>query len=457
LFSLFTYLTYSRTKHFGWLALSLGLLALSCLSKAMAVVFPVIFLLIDYWEGRSFRSAGIWLEKIPFFALSLFFGLIAMDVQRGGTFHGWFPMLTFQNAYTTAFDSFFEKIQYAGYGLMQYCFKLLVPVGLCTYYPYPIGGGPSAGAVLPGALFFVAYMAALGWLFWRGNKVWAFGLAWCLIALSTVLQFIAVGAVIMADRYTYLAHIGLLFALFYSLDEWANRRPSVPKWRIWALPAVFSFGCAILAARQVETWQDSVSLWSRVIDIYPNAGSAYSKRGSVWGKERNDLERAKADFEKAIQLLPTDAFGYEGLGIIAGMQQDHAKALAMFNKCVELEPDEHNFYFNRGIAHIAAKNAVPAVADFEKAMALHPAGYDQQIEPYLNALYDAGYYQKARNVATEAIHRKKILPRAYLIRAFSAYQMKDNAAALPDARQAALLDPANASVKQLVAELEQKQ
>jgi Tfp pilus assembly protein PilF len=454
--SLLAYLLYIRKNHAGWLVLSLGMLVLSCLSKAMAVVFPVIFLLVDYWEGRNGRSVRVWAEKIPFFAVSLFFGLVAMDVQKGGTFHGWFPMLTFQNAYTTVFSSFFERTQHAGYGLMQYCFKLFVPTGLCTYYPYPIAGGPSANAVMPGVLYILLYVAALGWLFWKGHKTWFFGLAWCLVALSTVLQFIAVGAVIMADRYTYLAHIGLLFSLFYTLDQWAASRPSLPKWGVWAVPTVFALVFAFLTTRQVETWQDSISLWTRVIDLYPNAGSAYSKRGSVWGKERNDLERAKADFEKSIQLLPSDAFGYEGLGIIAGMQQDHNRALSMFNKCVELEPDEHNFYFNRGIAYIAAKQPAAAVADFEKTMALHPAGYDLQIEPYMNALYDAGQYDKVRKVATEAIHRKKGLSRAYTLRAFSAYLMKDYAAALPDARQAAILDPANAQIKQLVAELEQK-
>jgi protein O-mannosyl-transferase len=452
LWALLHYLYYSRgggALHWG---LTLVLFVLACLSKAMAVVFPVLMLLVDYWEGRSLRSARVWLEKAPFFAISLFFGLVAMDVQKGGTFHGWFPLLTYQNAFTTAF-SLGQKIQFAGYGLMQYCIKLFVPVNLCTYYPYPIGGGPSAAAVMTGTPFLLAYFGVLGWLFWRGHKAWAFGLAWCLIAVSTVLQVIAVGAVIMADRYTYLAHIGLLFALFYSLDAWATKR-SLSPWATWGLPAAFSLMCCFLTARQADTWQNSITLWSRVIDLYPNAGSPYNKRGSAWGKEHNDLEKAKSDFENAIRLLPNDAFGYEGLGIIAGMQNDHARALSMFSKCIELEPDEHNFYFNRGIAYISNKNPVSAVPDFEKSMALHPAGYDQQIEPYLNALYDSGAFEKVRSVASDAIKKQKALPRAYLLRAFAAYQMKDNAAALPDAQQAALLNPDNAALKQLLAELQ---
>jgi tetratricopeptide (TPR) repeat protein len=390
---------------------------------------------------------------LPFLAISLFFGLVAMDVQKGGTFHGMFPMLIYQNAYTTVFTSFFEKLQYAGYGLMQYCFKLFFPVGLCTYYPYPVTGGPSAAAVLPGVLFFPAYLAFTAWCFWRGHRAWAFGLMWCLTAVATVLQFIAVGAVIMADRYTYLAHIGLLFALFYGLEQWAEKRSRLSKRIVWGIPAVLALVLSFLTVKQVDTWQNSITLWSRVIDIFPNSGNAYSKRGSVWGKEHNDLERAKADFEKSIQLLPSDAFAYEGLGIIAGMQQDHARALQMFNKCVELEPDEYNFYFNRAVAYLSAKQPAPAIADLEKAALLHPAGYDQQIEPYMNALYDAGQYEKARKVASEAIQRKKSLPRAYLIRAFSAYQMQDRAAALPDAQQAAALDPSNASLQQLLSAL----
>ena len=78
-----SYLRYRRTEKAGWLLLTGGLFVLSCLSKAMAVVLPVVLLLLDYLEGRNLKSRTIWLEKLPFFAIALFFGWLALQVQRG--------------------------------------------------------------------------------------------------------------------------------------------------------------------------------------------------------------------------------------------------------------------------------------------------------------------------------------------------------------------------------------
>jgi hypothetical protein len=76
LLSLLTWLHYTQAKKPGWYAASLMLFILSCLSKAMAVsLVPVLFLL-DWWNGRSLRSAGAWVEKLPFMAAAVLFGLM---------------------------------------------------------------------------------------------------------------------------------------------------------------------------------------------------------------------------------------------------------------------------------------------------------------------------------------------------------------------------------------------
>jgi hypothetical protein len=63
------------------------LFVLSCLSKAQAVVLPMVLLLLDYWYDRKLEPK-VLIEKIPFFMASLLFGLIATNIQAGGDFHG---------------------------------------------------------------------------------------------------------------------------------------------------------------------------------------------------------------------------------------------------------------------------------------------------------------------------------------------------------------------------------
>ena len=52
----------------------------SLFSKAAAVVLPAVLLLLDWYVGRKF-TPRVWLEKIPFIALAVWFGLKAIEAQ----------------------------------------------------------------------------------------------------------------------------------------------------------------------------------------------------------------------------------------------------------------------------------------------------------------------------------------------------------------------------------------
>src|ERR1043165_1538299 len=71
------YLRYIKEPKSKFYFYCLLLFLLSLLSKAMAVSLPLILLLTDYFKGRKL-NVKTWLEKIPFFALSILFGIIAI-------------------------------------------------------------------------------------------------------------------------------------------------------------------------------------------------------------------------------------------------------------------------------------------------------------------------------------------------------------------------------------------
>jgi protein O-mannosyl-transferase len=448
--ALLAWLFAARRQSVALGALALGLVVLSCLSKAMAVVLPLLMLLIDYWEGRPMRQARVWLEKVPFLAVSLLFGLIALDVQRGGNFHGWFEVPMYQDALSKISVGTGEKIQYAGYALLQYVVKLIVPTGLCTYYPYPSEGGNMGPLFALGLPFFLAYVGVLAWAFWTGRRVLAFGLAWLLISVATVLQFVAVGSVIMADRYTYLAHIGLIFSGLYFFSEMSDRRSTL-RWPLVAVVGVWAAACLALAPAQVATWRNTIDLWSHAIALHPECGSLYAKRGQSYGKEMKDTAKAKADLEKAIELNPASAFAYEGLGIVAGIEGNPAQAEAMFSKAIAIKSQEYNYYYNRAIARMQLKQHEGCIADLEQYRKLYPAGYANMVEPYLNALYDSGRYEQTKTAADEAIRLQVKVPRATLLRAYAQKALGNAAAARADAEAVLRLEPNNELAKALLA------
>lgn len=225
LLSLLSYLKYIQVKKalnqsptnevvsYGWNGASVkwrllaGLFFLcSLLCKATMVVLPLLFLLIDYFKNRAWRK-WVVLEKMPFFVLSLLFGGVAFYVQSQGAIADFelFP--------------WYQRLMFASYGCLMYVVKLFAPFQLSAFYPYPVllenGGLP--------VVFYLAPFVVLGLLggvfaaFKKGAKWVVFGALFFLINVALVLQLVSVGNAIMADRYTYFAHTGLIFIVGYAL------------------------------------------------------------------------------------------------------------------------------------------------------------------------------------------------------------------------------------------------
>ncbi|GJM31134.1 MAG: O-GlcNAc transferase [Saprospiraceae bacterium] len=357
---LITYLRYRQNQENKWLIITLVLFLLSLLSKAMAVVFPVILVLIDWYQGRK-NDQKAWLEKVPFFALSLFFGGLAYKIQSGGAITGF------------ATISFFERIIFAAYGFCMYLVKALVPVQLSAYYPYPDLQAASlpafyylcpllGGALLVGAL----------WLS-KKNRVPLFGLGFYLITVALVLQFISVGKAIMADRYTYLPYIGVFFLIFHFAFALTERNANWKK-PITGGVIAFSLLLMVLTFQRNKVWQDSETLWTDVIQKFPErADEGYVNRGSFRGKSGR-IDDAIVDLQKAIAVNPTMAKAHESMGNAYGSKGQMEQSLQAFSKAIELEPDNANYYLNRAISYAMMQKFDQSLQDFEQAIQLQPSG-----------------------------------------------------------------------------------
>ncbi len=334
------------------------LFLLALLSKAMAVVFPVILVLLDWYRGRKFE-AKLWYEKILFFSMSLFFGLLAYRIQSGGAI--------------AEFDQFtlVDRLVFAGYGFCMYLVKAIIPTGLSAFYPYPFAGGGSVPAY-----FYVMPVLALGlvggaFLIRKKRPTISFGIGFYLVTVALVLQFISVGKAIMADRYTYLPYVGVFFMLFYFLFQWAgtvqNRQRSA-----LVLSGAFSVLLLVLCFQRTKVWYDSEVLWTDVIEKYPEtADEAYANRGSFRGKAGR-IDEALPDLQKAVAINPQLANAYESLGNAYGAQGQFQQSLDAFSQAIAINDQKPNYFLNRAISKAQLGRVEEAVADFDKALGLNP-------------------------------------------------------------------------------------
>jgi len=382
----------SQKTDVKWLFLALIAFVLSCLSKAMAVVFPLLMILMDMYRNpemngvkalkQSFSTKKI-LEYVPFFGIALFFGLMAMSVQSGDDFGGFFAKTGIEKA-VNEFDTFslLQRFQFAAYGFCMYIIKFFAPTGLCTFHPYPTQAEYDSSPVYWGFFVLALAIGALTVFSLRKTKLFVLGIGFYLFTVVLVLQFVSVGVVIMADRYSYLPYIGLAFMLAMSVENYIPKSIRSVFYGIAGIAAVFWF---IQTKSQVDSWQDSETLWARVISIYPGQEQPHSIRGNYFGKmasraaEKNDIKtqnmymaKAEADFKRAIELKSTRADVYEGMGNIHGMRNEHAKAIEMYNQAIKFNDKKATVYINRGIAYSLSGNQQSSLKDMEKAAELDP-------------------------------------------------------------------------------------
>ncbi len=346
------YLKSQKTKHIIFVFI---FFLLSCLSKSAAVITPLIMLLFDYYFNRKYNLKMI-LEKVPFFAVSILFGVIAIYSQKG-SLQELAPNM-----------SLIEHISIVSFSFISYLYKAFIPVNLSALYPYPIELGNTLPIMYYLSILCVGLLLFFIWYSQRWGKDVVFGMMFFIITIILVLQFIPVGAATMADRYTYIPYIGI----FYIIGKFCERfflQPNANfiKYKSYSL-ILLVLGFIVFSAityGRVKIWENDNTLFSDVINKYPNCSTAYLNRGvcySSYYAEKvyaNDSIKREMYFKKSIQdfenvlnfaMFTKDNWKvYDNLASAKGKLGDIDEAVKDYSKSIELNPNNRNSYINRGV------------------------------------------------------------------------------------------------------------
>ena len=207
--SLVAYLRYTTEKRMMPFIAALFFFALSFGSKEQAMVLPVVLVGIDFFINRKLLNKKVIIEKIPFFALAIIFGIVSLLSQaKYGAIseNQWFP--------------FIERIPFAGYSFLAYFAKLLFPYELSGFYPYPVNVGQSAPAIYwLYALISLIVVGAVIYSLKKGKTIF-FAILFYSINIFLTLQIVSTGReVIIADRYAYIPAIGLFFLIGAGIEK----------------------------------------------------------------------------------------------------------------------------------------------------------------------------------------------------------------------------------------------
>ncbi|MCX6258501.1 MAG: tetratricopeptide repeat protein [Bacteroidia bacterium] len=351
LFSLIFYIYYStnsihKTRNY---CLALLFFILSLLSKAQAVVLPLILLTVDYWFGRKL-TYKLLAEKIPMLLLSFLTGImafVAQASQSSGRIH------------TRAVP---EHLMYSFYNLAAYLFKLIYPYNLSCFYKYPLPGHFS-GIIISSVLFLVLLICVV--IFFRKNKTIVFGSLFFLLSVFIVIQIFPVGNAIIADRYTYVPFTGLFIMAGLIIDKIISERKRFRNLTISLIIlqiVIFSWSSYAQTAR----WHNGETLWQQAIRHDPDNALAYNNLGNYY-LDNNENKKARTELEQVVKYENDyqDVYNaYYGLARVYKREGNPGKAIYYFNKTLTLAPWFTKARTGRGLTYIEAKDYDAAILDF---------------------------------------------------------------------------------------------
>lgn len=346
-----------QTWKFYFLAVAAFLFGL--LSKPMLVTLPFVLLLLDYWPLNRFTLAQLrplLVEKIPFFLLTVASSVITYLVQK-------------QAGATLLIEpiSFGSRVANALVSYLRYLGLLFWPTDLVVFYPFQ-ATWPLATVVL--AIFTIGAVTLLAVSLRRDSAYLPVGWFWFLGTLVPVIGFVQVGAQSIADRYTYLPSIGLFVVVAWGADE-IRRRWRAPAWPLGAVAAATALACLIATPRQIEYWDDSETLFRRVLARYGDHFVPQLSLGVVLLQKGRNQEAITA-LQRARELNPNYPLTYLNLGAVLQVEGRTEEAIEACREATRLQPTMVNAWGNLARSQLKAGDSAGAVESLQRALALAP-------------------------------------------------------------------------------------
>jgi protein O-mannosyl-transferase len=358
-----------------WKVATLILYLLSLLSKATAITFPLVLLLLDIyplrrltWDVRQWIAPAVrplWHEKIPFIvAAAVFAALAIMGQQESSAFKS-------LESYGVG-----QRLAQVFFGAGFYVWKTVMPVGLSPLYQVPPNYSfRNAGSLIGGAS---ALVISIG--LFRVKDRWPAGLTcwlYYLVVLAPTSGLVPTGPQLAADRYSYLPCLSWAVLagglLLFLLRRRPQRRPGFPATATFAAVALaIVVGLGALTWQQSRVWRDTETLWRRVLEIDPNSSFARYNLARYIAR-RGRYQEAINHYREALRVQPNDPDTHNNLGLVLALTGEYETSLAEFRRAIEIDPRYAKGYFNLGRVLARRGDLDEAADNLGKALQLSPS------------------------------------------------------------------------------------
>ncbi len=339
---------------------------LALMSKPTSLPLPALMLLMDYWPLNRLGWKRI-VEKLPLFIIG-----------------GVFAAITYISQSRTAF-TILPSQYHAGYvplilchNIIFYLYKIIWPVNLSSYYPFPVPLGLSNPTVLAyvigGCILIALLVTSLRW-----TKVLLTGWLFFLMAILPTMQIVRFSHVIASDKFVYLPSVGLLMILAWFLGRLSLVGGGVLR-RAVIIIVVILTGVESFATRHyLSRWRDTVTLYEYMLTLAPKAPSLHDSLGCAL-QSQGRFEEAISHHRMALEGKLADTSAYNNMGAAFLSQGKSEQAIECFRQALQLKPENPEVFNNLGLALQSQGRLDEAVSCYRETIKLNP----ERIDVYYN-------------------------------------------------------------------------
>jgi tetratricopeptide (TPR) repeat protein len=478
--TIWAYISYTRMQRLHRYLLMTLFFALGLMAKPIAVPLPFVLILLDIWPLHRLRlergQGRQWLrlvyEKLPLVGITIIASVVTISMSSGG-------------GGVESFDAvpLSLRLANAAVSCAAYMRDMVWPANLAAFYPY---GLLPAWEVAGSALGLLAVSLFAVWNA-RRHPYLLVGWLWYLAMLAPVIGLIQSGGQSRADRFTYVPLVGLFIAAAWGIPE-LTRRWKYRSVVLSAAAGVAVCGCVIAARRQVQYWENAVTLWQHALDtttgnylahtvlgyalvsegrvddgiahyrealnIDPDFAEAHNNLGIALAREGR-IDESIPEFQIAVRLAPAAAVTHYDLGFALAGQGKAQEAIVHYSEAVRLDPNYVEAFTRLGDAFLVQGRLSEAIANYTEALRIQP-NFAEALDNLGLALANQGHYEEAITRYEEALRIRPDFPEAHNNLGSALANQNRNDEAIAQFNEALRLHPDNALARENIAIVSQK-
>jgi Tfp pilus assembly protein PilF len=391
--AMLAYVNYSAKGGAGRYSFVLIFFALGLMAKPMLVTLPFVLLLVDWWPLGRFQPGNhkklLW-EKVPLLVMAVVFSAATAHLQDASGATSSLTRLPLV-----------PRIENALVCYCRYVERTVWPARLSVLYPLHAW----RTVEVLGAVIFLAAVSDRAFGFRKKFPYLLAGWIWFLLTLLPVIGIVQVGTQGMADRFNYVPSIGLFIMICWGAADlvqvWVGLAAPRRVLILTLAAAVAVIGCGMVAARQLQYWRNTGTLFRHAIDLDSNNFVAHASYGAYLA-DHGDVPEAILHLRRAVEIVPQFSYAHAFLGHTLRQAGQTVEAAAEIQTALHLNPTDVEA--RDELASILLDKRQAAQAQNELGTALQYAPDNPETHRLMGkALSQLGKHEEARAEFAEAL------------------------------------------------------